>query len=288
MSDFISKLAIGTAQFGMDYGISNQKGKVKEDEVEKILDLAFENGINTIDTAKAYGNSEEAIGNYLKKRPNNSWNIITKLSDTKTGLFDQIKDSNNKLTISPNIVMAHSADYFLDRKFQSWLSETKKDLSISKIGVSLYGENEISRVLKSDFKPKIIQMPLNILDTRLYRKGLLSDLNEIGIEIHARSVFLQGLFYLKGVELKGQFRDVVKNIKRLKTIAAKANLTLPELSLLWLVNLGKVTKIVLGVDNIDQLKVHLKTLKKKVESSIFEEALSMKYENEKILNPSLW
>jgi len=288
MSNFISKLAIGTAQFGMDYGISNQKGKVKEDEVEKILDLAFENGINTIDTAKAYGNSEEAIGNYLKKRPNNSWNIITKLSDTKTDLFDQIKDSNNKLTISPNIVMAHSADYFLDRKFQSWLSEAKKDLSISKIGVSIYGENEISRVLKSSFKPKIIQLPLNILDTRLYRKGLLSDLNEIGIEIHARSVFLQGLFYLKGVELKGQFPDVVKNIKRLKTIAAKANLTLPELSLIWLVNLGKVTKVVLGVDSIDQLKVHLKTLKKKVESSIFEEALSMKYENEKILNPSLW
>jgi len=288
MSNFISKLAIGTAQFGMDYGISNQKGKVKEDEVEKILDLAFENGINTIDTAKAYGNSEEAIGNYLKKRPNNSWNIITKLSDTKTDLFDQIKDSNNKLTISPNIVMAHSADYFLDRKFQSWLSEAKKDLSISKIGVSIYGENEISRVLKSSFKPKIIQLPLNILDTRLYHKGLLSDLNEIGIEIHARSVFLQGLFYLKGVELKGQFPDVVKNIKRLKTIAAKANLTLPELSLIWLVNLGKVTKVVLGVDSIDQLKVHLKTLKKKVESSIFEEALSMKYENEKILNPSLW
>ena len=66
MSNPVKKLAIGTAQFGMVYGIANQNGQVQQDEITTILDLAWENGIHTLDTAKAYGTSEEAIGSYLK------------------------------------------------------------------------------------------------------------------------------------------------------------------------------------------------------------------------------
>ena len=61
-----SRLAIGTVQFGMDYGIANQNGKVNANQIQSILDFAHEKGINVLDTAKAYGNSEKSIGNYLK------------------------------------------------------------------------------------------------------------------------------------------------------------------------------------------------------------------------------
>ena len=86
MNEFAKKLAIGTAQFGIPYGISNQTGKVPDDEITAILDHAWETGVNTLDTAKAYGDSEILIGKYLTNRPQNSWTIITKLAKAETSV----------------------------------------------------------------------------------------------------------------------------------------------------------------------------------------------------------
>jgi aryl-alcohol dehydrogenase-like predicted oxidoreductase len=129
---------------------------------------------------------------------------------------------------------------------------------------------------------------MNILDTRLYRCGVISKLYDRKIEIHVRSAFLQGLFYLSKAKLEDGFKDVIPSLEKLKTISADIGLTLPELSLLWLVNLKEVSKVIIGVDNVNQLRTHIETLQKNVDSSVFEEALSIYYENENILNPSLW
>ena len=284
----VEKLTIGTVQFGMPYGIANQNGQVHGDDIAAILDLAWENGIDTLDTAKAYGDSEESIGNYLKQRPNNSWNIITKISECDKNIAEQIKDSTEKLTISTTIMMAHSAELFMENEFQKELSDARDRQIIAKVGVSLYSEDEINRVLESAFKPDVIQLPMNILDTRLYRIGMLALLCENGIEVHVRSVFLQGLFYLPESDLNIRFSDAVPYLEKLKSIAAEAELTLAEFSLLWLVSLEEVNKVVIGVDNADQLKTHLETLKKDVDPAVFEKALFIRYENETILNPSLW
>jgi aryl-alcohol dehydrogenase-like predicted oxidoreductase len=287
MSSSANKLVIGTAQFGMHYGIANQNGQVGENEIESILNFAFENDINTLDTAKAYGNSEKSIGNYLKLTEK-TWYIITKISDSDKNLIEQILDSKEKLTVLPNIILAHSAKLFLDPIFQSKLQETKDKKLVHSIGVSLYSEEEINQVLDSEIKPDVIQLPMNILDTRLYRCGVLSKLLDKGIEIHVRSAFLQGLFYLSKTDLERRFSDAVPQLDKLKSIAAKAALTIAELSLLWLVNLKEVSKVIIGVDNTEQLEAHLKTIKKVVDPGVFEEALSFNYENEHILNPSLW
>jgi len=281
-------MVLGTVQFGLDYGIANQNGKVNANEIRSILNFAHENNINTLDTAKAYGESEESIGNYLKERPGKSWNIITKLSSGGGKVTAQIQDSTKKLNVCPSIVLAHSADFFLNFEIQKELAELKDKQSIEKFGVSLYNEVEINQVMASTIKPDVIQLPLNILDTRLYRCGVISRLFDKDIEIHVRSVFLQGLFYLPEVELVSRFSDAVPNLTKLKSIAASGGLTLAELSLLWLVNLKEVSKVIIGVDNADQLRTHLKTLKKDVKPYIIEESLSVCYENENVLNPSLW
>ena len=287
MHNLSNKLAIGTVQFGLDYGIANQNGKVNANEVLSILDFAHENNINTLDTAKAYGNSENSIGEYIKKTEK-LWNIIIKVNDGDKTIVEQVQDSIDKLTIKPTIVLAHSANLFLDPMFQSKLQETKDKELVHSIGVSLYSEEEINQVLESELKPDVIQLPMNILDTRLYRSGVLSKLFDREIEIHVRSVFLQGLFYLPELELESHFSDAVPHLTKLKSVAASGGLTLAELSLLWLVSLEEVSKVIIGVDNADQLETHLKTLKKDVKPAIIEEALSIHYENENILNPSLW
>ena len=281
------KLVIGTAQFGMHYGIANQNGQVDESEIESILNFAYENDISTLDTAKIYGNSEKNIGNYLKKTEK-SWDVITKVKHANKSIFEQIQDSKEKLTVRPIVVLVHSAELYLNQKFQSELKEAKVKELINRFGVSLSNENEINQVLVTELKPEIIQLPMNILDTRLYRCGILSKLFNKGIEIHVRSAFLQGLFYLSNTDLKRRFSDVLPQLDKLKSIAAKADLTIGELSLLWLVNLKEVSKVIIGLDDLSQLKAHLETLKKNVDSSVFEEALSIRYENENILNPSLW
>ena len=121
----MEKLAIGTAQFGMCYGIANQNGQVKENEIKDILDLAWENGLNTLDTAKAYGNSEGSIGSYLKKHSENSWAIITKVSDGKNSLYEQFQDSIENLSVPPNALLAHSAELFIDGAFQKQLKKNE-------------------------------------------------------------------------------------------------------------------------------------------------------------------
>ena len=197
-------------------------------------------------------------------------------------------DSTKKLAISPSVVLAHSAQLFLDTDFQEELAEARNRKIAPKTGVSLYSESEINQVLESTFKPEVIQLPMNILDNRLYRRGLLDRIRDKGIMIHARSAFLQGLFYLPEADLKARFADVVPYITKLKNIAVEAGLTLAELSLLWLVNMEELNKVIIGLDNLVQLNEHLETLNKNVDPAIFEESLSINYENENILNPSLW
>ena len=271
----------------MPYGIANYKGKVSKVEVETILNFAYKAGINTIDTATGYGNSENIIGHYLKKHVTQKWFIITKVSGSKDKLYDQLSQSIDKLGATPSGVLAHSIDDYLGTIFCDKPDKIKKKFLIEKIGVSIYEEEHIDRVLAAK-TPDIIQCPLNILDTRLYRNGILDKMKANGLEIHVRSVFLQGMFYLPDKILQQSFSDVLPTIRKLRTIAQNADLTLDELSLMWVCSLEQVDKVIIGVDNVEQLMDHIKTLNKNINTAIFEEALSIKYENENILNPSLW
>ncbi len=287
MHSLAKKLIIGSAQFGLDYGIANSNGIVNTKEIKLILDLAHENNINVLDTAKAYGNSEKYIGEYLKLT-DQTWNIITKIINLKSSLVEQIQDSKMKLSIFPSTILAHSLDLFLNPVFQLNLEKIKNKEFVKSVGVSVYNEEEIKQVLDSKVEIDIIQIPMNILDTRLYKCGILYELKKRDIEIHVRSVFLQGLFYLSKTQLEDKFKDVVPYLQKLEFISKDYNLTVAELSLLWLVNLKEISKVIVGVNNVSQLKSHIDTLNKNVDFTAFKEALLISYENENILNPALW
>ena len=288
VSNLLYKIVLGTAQFGMNYGIANRSGRVVQKEVSSILNFAWENGIRCLDTAKAYGASELVIGTHLEAHPNQSWEIITKVRDTGDSVANQINSSTKKLGIQPAVLLAHDTDSFLTSDFQEELAKARDHGMISKLGVSLYRQDEIERVMTAKVPPEIIQLPMNILDTRLYRNGVLTELNNQNIEIHVRSVFLQGLFYLTALELRDNFSEVIPYLDRLRSISESANVSVAELSLLWLASLEQVSKIVVGIDNLSQLHGHLATLQKSVGTAYFDEALSIQFTNEEILNPSLW
>ena len=171
------KFVIGSAQFGLRYGISNTTGQVNFKEIERILNYAILNKIQFIDTAKAYGNSEENLGNYIKGS-NFKWKIITKFNRSDISIMDQFNDSINKLNINPYAVLAHSSDLFISEFFQKQAPKLLLENPELKIGVSLYDFKEIIKVLDCSFKPSIVQIPLNILDIEIYSSGLLAELKK--------------------------------------------------------------------------------------------------------------
>lgn len=282
-----NKLSIGTAQFGLDYGINNKIGRVNQKSVNKILDFAYRNKIRSIDTAKSYGKSENKIGEYIKHQDGH-WNITTKISDIEQPLEKQIIDSKFKLGIQPGVILAHSSKLFFDKNFQGQVEILKNKKLISKVGLSVYTNDEISFVLKNYYNVDVIQLPLNILDTRLLKNGVLEELQKMNIEVHVRSIFLQGLLFMSESQLKVKFEEAIKPINYLKEIIKDQNINLAEFSLLFVSNLDFVNKIVIGIDSYHQLVKNLNTLQKKVSSSIFNDALELNFDNENILNPALW
>ncbi len=289
MDSAIKKLVIGSAQFGQKYGISNNRGMVETKDVIAILDLAYKNGINTIDTAKGYGVSEIIIGNYIRQKKT-LWKIISKYENYHEGkgIIQQIQESTDLLGTSLETILAHNVNLFLDPRFQYEVQQAKDRGLVKSVGVSIYSNKDIDLILASDLIPEIIQLPLNILDTRLYHKGSLKLLTEKKIHIHVRSVFLQGLFFLNPIKIEKKFKDVIPTLSKLQNIARNSGLTISELSLCWVASLDCVDKVIIGVENSKQLQSHLSLLKKPRKSLSFKEALSLKYQNKKILNPVLW
>ena len=135
-----SKLILGTAQFGSDYGINNKEGKISENEINKILDFAYKNNIAVLDTASNYGNSEEIIGKYLENNPKKFFKIITKISEDKLSLKQQLFKSLKKLKRKKvEVLLFHTLElYNFFRKELPYFTKLYKGKKFNEIGVSLY------------------------------------------------------------------------------------------------------------------------------------------------------
>ena len=194
----ISKLALGTVQFGMDYGVTNPEGKITFDEVCNILLYAKTQGINVLDTAQAYGDSETVIGKALNEI-DQSFEIISKvisLSELEGDLSANIRRSLDRLQCDTlDGLLLHRADDLLgelaDDNFEQLLA-LKEVRLVNKIGVSVYTPEQ-AQLIAQRFPLDLIQLPLNLFDQRFILTGCLDFLAQRNIEIHARSLFLQGI-----------------------------------------------------------------------------------------------
>ena len=280
------KISVGTVQFGENYGISNIQGRTTDFELLKILTFCKDNNVFSFDTAKNYGSSEKRIGKFFKKNSNVPWSITTKIFNEGL-VFEQFQNSVSNLGCVPDVILAHKAEDYLNEDFRGSIFSLKDKYEKLKIGVSVYNLEDISKIIDIQI-PDVIQLPLNILDTRLYRDGTLNMLNNLNVSIQARSIFLQGLFYLSSQTINSKFKEVAKPIKKIKKILYSSEISIAELSLFWVTSLSQVSKVIIGINNLKQLKTHLNLSLEKVSQDIIEEVMGIGYSNEKILNPSLW
>jgi len=191
----MSELCLGTVQFGLPYGITNASGHVAEDEVRRILKVAASSGIERFDTAQAYGTSESVLGRcWPSASPRR---LISKLSpDASPESWERRFQSSLELLHVPTLdgFLLHRASALSESdgdQLIDWLESLLARGLVKRIGVSIYAASELDGLPLH--RLQLIQLPLSLYDQRLLQDGTVSQLKSLGIAIHARSVFLQGL-----------------------------------------------------------------------------------------------
>jgi aryl-alcohol dehydrogenase-like predicted oxidoreductase len=283
------KLALGTVQFGLDYGITNKKGKIPKKEVFEILEYAFENQIDTLDTAYAYGDSEKVIGEFIKESKK-EFRIISKAQSNNIKkvekMFYQSLERLNQEKIYGYLI--HDFKKFLNNKnFFCMLQKFKAEGKIDKIGFSLYHPKEASYLLDKEISFDIIQVPFNIFDQRFSK--IIPLLRENGVEIHVRSVFLQGLVFREPEKLERSFIKIKNRLLELREVSKDLNVPISTLCINFAVLNENIDAVVIGVDSLDNLKENIKSLDYKFQcTKVYENLLNMKEEDENIILPMNW
>ncbi|MDA8566769.1 aldo/keto reductase [Schleiferiaceae bacterium] len=250
------KIALGTVQFGLDYGISNRGGKTSQDEVSNILDVAFNSGLGILDTAQAYGDSETVLGATHANR----FKIITKINPTNVdkGTAEQfVQKSLQKLRIEKLYGMLfHSASSAIENpRIVFALREMQEKGIIQKLGFSVYSPHELEQCINQYGRPDIVQIPFSHLDQRF--EELARELHQNGVEVHTRSTFLQGLFFKPLEGLPEFFGPVVPYLKALKSIFLDED-QMAQALLSFCLSKDFIDYVVLGVNNVKQLEENLK------------------------------
>ena len=284
----LEKLILGTVQFGLNYGISNTNGKPSKTEVFEILESAKNAGITTLDTAKAYGNAIDIIGDFHQST-NFKFNIITKYkSENELNIWDSLKDDLDKLHISKyDCVMLHNSKDLTNEDTIITLKKLKSNNIASKIGVSIYSNNDIDEQYFDLLDT--IQLPYNLLDNDNLRKNYIKQLNQSNIDVHTRSAFLQGLFFIKNNEnMSEKMKPLFKYLDKINAIIYSHHLTIETLALNYCLQNEFIQKVVFGVNSLDELNRNLELISIPVKASIFEEINSIFVNEIELLNPSNW
>jgi len=282
--NILNKIIIGTVNFGIKYGIS--KTMLSQNEVFKITDLAIKNSLKTFDTAQSYGISEKLLGKIKKKIeiitkiiPNKKWKNINFLK------FQIQKSLNNLNRSTIHAVLFHDIQILKTRNgkiiFKN-LEMLKKKKIIKKIGVSIYKFKDLVFLLKN-YNIDILQCPFSIFDTRLIDQGWLKLLKKNKVEVHARSVFLQGILVDKNLSNKKYFNKWKKKLKMWFDYLKAKKIRPVEACINFVVS-SKVDKLIIGIKDLSHLKEILNlNFEKKIN---IPKKLIIK--NPKFLNPNLW
>jgi len=286
-----SKLILGTVQFGLKYGINNTIGKPSNDEVLSLLKVAYNSGIRILDTAEAYGNAHQLIGNYHNIRDNSKFKIITKLPhDIKHNLIkSKVIEYLNLMKVNTlDVMMFHSFDSFKSNyNALKTLSELKSNVLINNIGVSVYTNTQLESLLNEDLIT-VVQLPFNLLDNFSVRGDLINRLKEKGKVIHTRSAFLKGLFFKKSTDDISIVQALKPHLETLNKIAKKQGCSMEALALSYCIKQNNIDNVIIGVDSISQLNANIKAASYEVNEEAFECINNIDVENIDLLNPSLW
>ncbi len=254
------RLALGTAQFGMPYGVANQAGQITLSEARKILQFASDHGIDVLDTAISYGESEIRLGQAGVQ----NFKVVTKIPAIPIGCDDIAEWASKQITTSMSRLgvkglyglLLHRPQDLLGsngKLFYETLLKFKGSGKIQKLGVSIYSPHELDDI-DNFFNIELVQSPFNILDQRLYLSGWLDKLKIRDIEVHARSVFLQGLLLMRPSDRPSKFKRWSAFWSKWDGWIEQIGITPLSACIRFACNFPQIDRLVVGVDSMKQLQ----------------------------------
>lgn len=283
------KIALGTVQFGLEYGVANTKGRVPEETAQEILGLARELGVDTLDTAAAYGTSEQVLGRrgvdafeVISKVPPGTEHIEKPANWVKRCIDESL--SNLRCDSLYGLLLHRPLDLLQSngRELYDALIDIKRQGLAEKIGISVYGPDDLEKLAAFDFD--LVQAPMNILDRRLKNSGWLEKLSKQGTEVHIRSAFLQGLLLMPAAQRPEYFKPWRSLFTEYDAWVAGQQLTPLQACLGYLNGHPEINKIVVGVDTPEQLREIVSAAK--AQTPTVPENIQTSDLN--LINPGLW
>lgn len=251
-----SRLVLGTAQLGMNYGISNSTGQPAYNNARSIVQEAWEYGIREFDTAQAYGQSERVLGRILKDlRFAGEARIITKLApdvdhSDRAALNNALQISLNNLGVDTiYCLMLHREDMLdlwkkgLEENLMGIISSGR----VKNMGVSVYSPERAVQALNTE-GISMVQLPTNVIDRRFEKAGVFQLSDDVGKTIYIRSIFLQGLLLMPPDTLPEHMRFAAPVLKRFNLLAQDVGLNTKELCLGYIKNAFPHAQFVFGAE----------------------------------------
>ena len=284
------KIALGTAQFGLPYGVANQTGQVTRSAAKAMLGLAAANGIDTIDTAIAYGESEA----YLGEVGIQGFKLVTKLPAVPDGCGDvegwvqgQVAASLTRLGVNAVYgLLLHRPEQLLESEgkalFQA-LQGLKDTGQVQKVGVSIYAPSELE-ALTPRYRFDLIQAPFNLVDCRLHATGWLQRLKDEEIEIHTRSAFLQGLLLMPQAIRPAKFSPWSELWRTWHEWLLRHGVSAVQACLAFPLSFSEIERVVVGADSVNQLEQIISA----ATSAAPVDFPDLHCEAENLINPACW
>jgi aryl-alcohol dehydrogenase-like predicted oxidoreductase len=287
-----SRIALGTVQFGFDYGVANETGQVGRNDAARILSVASAAGIDTLDTAISYGESEKRLGEIGV----GGWHVISKLpavpestTDVSGWVSSSVQGALARLGISRlhALLLHHPRDLV-----SSWgpelyaaLLEARENGLVTGIGVSVYDPAELDD-LPGEYPVDLVQAPFNVLDRRLESSGWLRRLRAARVEVHTRSTFLQGLLLMEAKRRPPQF-DVWSDLWSVwdAWLAERSESAL-QACLGFVLGHREIDRVVVGVDCVAQLEEVIRAVDSGCAVTDYPPALEST--DIDLINPALW
>tara|TARA_B110000971_G_C20022354_1_gene506991 strand:- start:1885 stop:2733 length:849 start_codon:yes stop_codon:yes gene_type:complete len=281
------EIILGTVQFGQKYGISNQIGLPSDNDLTQIFSFAKKSGISKLDTSGGYGNAEKRIADFS----NNYFKIITKFpnvnsaDDISLNLKNRLKNLNK---ISLYGYLAHNPDCLISNpNLWNHLVGLKNKGEIEKIGYSVYLPTQLEDLLNLNFIPDIVQIPYSVFDRKFEK--YFEKLKSLGTEIHVRSVFLQGFYFLNLNKIPDKLFSLKAPLKQFQEICQIENYDITKVLLDFVLQNKFIDSVVIGVESVKQLKHNIeKSNQIRVRNSVFNKIRKIKIKEEQLLNPTNW
>ena len=282
------RIVLGTVQFGLDYGINNTQGEIQKGEAFDILKFAHQNGLDTLDTAAAYGSAESKLGEFFLENKSFNFKIISKSPSKQKISETALQSSLTKLNIKELYgYLAHDFSIFNnDVKLIQKFIDLKKTGLVKKIGFSLYYPNDLKFLLDNNINFDIIQLPYNIFDQRF--NDWFKILKGKNVEIHIRSCFLQGLVFMDSEKLPKKLIELTSKLKKLHAISQDTQIPINALCIGFCLSNPSIDKLVLGIDSLEDLKMNVLNVNENIEKEILDQLYSLKETNEKLILPVNW